>query len=84
MSRKGCCLDCELPADKFGLDLWLPLDVWRAINPTPDGLLCPTCSCRRLAAAFPDAQGVLGQLAASLEEFREHANAVRDAAERHG
>ncbi len=84
MSKKACCLDCDLPASEFGLDLWLPGWVWKTINPTPDGLLCPRCSCRRLKAAFPDAQGMLGQLTTSLDDVQSHANAVRDDAERRG
>jgi len=74
MSRKGCCLDCDRPAAEFGLDLWLPGWLWTLINGTPDGLLCPTCTCRRLKTAFPDAQGMIGTLAGSFEEIRQHAN----------
>jgi hypothetical protein len=74
MSRKGCCLDCDLPASAFGLDLWLPGWLWRIINPTPDGLLCANCMLRRLKMVCPDVQGVLGQLSTSFEEIRAHAN----------
>lgn len=74
--RKACCIDCGLPCKDFGLDLWIAGHVWKTINQTPDGPLCPNCTCERLKAAFPDAHGVLGRLSVSMEEIRGHANAT--------
>jgi hypothetical protein len=51
--REIKCFDCGLPYSDPGFqDLLLPDWAWRKIAPRDsDGLLCPTCICRRLEEA---------------------------------
>jgi hypothetical protein len=47
------CYDCGLPYTDLGFqDLIVPDWAWKRIAPVDgNGLLCPTCICRRLAVA---------------------------------
>lgn len=49
------CYDCARPyGDEHGFpDLVIPHHIWRRISPSGDenGLLCPSCICRRLHKA---------------------------------
>lgn len=48
---KAACMDCDVAYSDFGfVDLVVPDHIWRAIAPQ-DGLLCPTCLCRRVSMA---------------------------------
>lgn len=46
------CFDCGCPYGDFH-DLFIPNDAWRRISPDGEGngVLCPTCICKRLEAA---------------------------------
>lgn len=49
------CNDCSRPyGDEYGFpDLIIPNYIWKQISPSQDenGLLCPSCICKRLHAA---------------------------------
>ena len=45
-SVRAKCFDCHAPYP-FGLDLILPDQQWIWLFPQGDGLLCPTCICKR-------------------------------------
>lgn len=53
--QQPACYDCgRAYGDDCGFpDLWLPDEVWRVISPDGEGngLLCPSCICRRAALA---------------------------------
>lgn len=47
----NCCYDCKISYGSFP-DLTISDDLWEQINPTYHkgaGLLCPTCTAKRLA-----------------------------------
>lgn len=41
------CMDCDLPYEKFGVDLTLSDTQWKLIHPTINGLLCANCIAKR-------------------------------------
>lgn len=54
------CHDCERPYTDGGFpDLIIPFWAWKQISPTGDynGLLCPSCICKRLDAADIKCEG---------------------------
>jgi hypothetical protein len=60
-SLKPECKDCGMPYNQFGLDLVLPDEQFIEINGSINGLLCPTCICRR-ASDIPGYVVVLAEL----------------------
>ena len=47
------CMDCGKPCENFGLDMVLPDDQWKAINPHVSGLLCAQCIVNRAEQLIP-------------------------------
>lgn len=46
------CYDCDMPYEKFPLDVIMPDELWEQINPSlhkGGGILCATCIWKRLA-----------------------------------
>jgi hypothetical protein len=41
------CLDCGKSYEEFGLDVSMPDEDWKLINPKKDGLLCANCIVKR-------------------------------------